>query len=61
MEKYESLDVYLRRASVQYGFLFFFFLLSSLGKSRGNVSVYFKSTLTIKVIVPFPPRVSTKQ
>ena len=36
---------------------FFFFLLSSLSKSRGNVSVYLKSKLTIKVIAPFSPRV----
>ena len=40
---------------------FFFFLLSSLTKSRGNVSVYLKSKLTIKGIVPFSTRVSTEQ
>ena len=37
-----------------YFFLFFFFfLLSSSGKSRGNVSVYLKSKLTIKLLFPF--------
>ena len=61
-EKYESSDCCFKKASPHYVLLFFFFfLLSSLSKSRGNVSVYLKSKLTIKVIVPFSPRVSSEQ
>ena len=40
---------------------FFFLFAFQLSKSRGNVSVYLKSKLTIKVIVPFSPLVSSEQ